>query len=157
MTIITQNKTYTHGREAYVISPLLSRHCSRLYLRCLITFFMFLPHTAAVPICLLSVGAIVKKCKWKKHTHTHTHARARTPEVNTCDPNNDVMAMVNIGNLKRLHWKRVTPMIPFKFKFYIFKMYFTSTYFVSRMSKREKIGVNKEMKINVTLNNIWWL
>lgn len=57
---------------------------------------MFLPNTDAAPICLPSVGAIVKKVKVKK---AHTYARARiqtrtetrTPEVNTCGPN-DVTA-----------------------------------------------------------------
>lgn len=85
-------KVYTYWREAYVISPLLSGHISRFNLRFLITFFMFLPNTDAAPICLPSVGAIVKKVKVKK-AHTYTRARAfkraqtRTPEVNTSDPN----------------------------------------------------------------------
>lgn len=76
LATIRSNKVYTYRREADVISPLLSGHISRFNLRFLITFFMFLPNTDSAPICLPSVGAIVKKVKVKK-AHTYTHARAR--------------------------------------------------------------------------------
>lgn len=106
---ISSNNVDTYGREAYVISPLLSGHISRFNLRFLITFFMFLPNTDAAPICLPSVGAIVKKSRWRKRTHTrarafkhaqkHAHLRSiPVAPMTSLDP-----IKMNVGNLKALN------------------------------------------------------
>lgn len=78
------NKGPTHGGEAHVVSPLLPGHFSPFNSRFLVSFFMFLPHAAAAPTCLLPVGAIVQTgSRSRGRAHARTWGQHLWPPVVT--------------------------------------------------------------------------